>query len=391
MPKRSSEPIGTYTHCNDVRLIKGGQDYFHTLIDLIDHASQLVHLQIYIFDDDETGKPVQEALIRASQRGVKVYLVIDGYASSLPSSFVKELIDAGVHFRWFEPLLKGRYFYFGRRLHHKVFVADGTKALVGGLNISNRYNDLPEQPAWLDFAVLIEGEAAYELCNICNDVWHQARWSFKKENRLSAPPAGKYNFDECLVRIRRNDWVRMKNQITRSYIEMLRNSNEEVIIMSSYFLPGRLLQRNLKRAARRGVKIKVVVAGVSDVVIAKQAEKYMYSWLLRHKIRLFEYKKVVLHAKIAVADRNFATVGSYNVNNISTYASVELNIDVHNLPFAETVHNTLSKIITEDCEEVTTETFTQRNGLLHRFIQWCAYQMVRILFYLFTFYFKQQR
>jgi cardiolipin synthase len=108
-------------------------------------------------------------------------------------------------------------------------------------------------------------------------------------------------------------------------------------------------------------------------------------------MRLFEYTKVVLHAKIAVADQDFATIGSYNVNDISTYASVELNVDVHNKPFAGTVHAALTKIINEDCEEITTENYVQRNGVFHRLIQWCAYQIVRVLFYLFTFYFKQQR
>ena len=379
MPRQTTQPTGNYSSCNKVTLIRGGKDYFHTLIEHIDQAASLIHLQIYIFDDDETGRSVKEALIRAAQRNVVVFVVVDGYASSLPSAFIKELKDAGIRFRWFEPLMKSRYFYFGRRLHHKVVVFDAKYALVSGLNISDRYNDMPDQPAWLDFGVLVEGDDAHELCVICTDIWRQARWSFKRDPQISIPAAGKNTFTDCMVRIRRNDWVRMKNQITRSYLEMLKRSNNEVIIMSSYFLPGRLIRRYLKHATRRGVKIKVIVAGVSDVVIAKQAEKYMYQWLLRHNMRLFEYKKVVLHAKVAVADQEFATIGSYNVNNISTYASVELNLDIYNKRFAETIHSTLSKIIEQDCEEVTTENFVQQHGIFHRLLQWTAYQIVRVL------------
>ena len=108
MSKRSLEPIGNYSKCNKVTLIKGGKEYFHTLIEYIDRATSIIHLQIYIFDDDETGNSVKDALIRASARKVLVFVVVDGYASNLPSEFVKELKDACISFRWFEPLMKSR-------------------------------------------------------------------------------------------------------------------------------------------------------------------------------------------------------------------------------------------------------------------------------------------
>ncbi|MCZ2460319.1 MAG: phospholipase D-like domain-containing protein, partial [Chitinophagales bacterium] len=151
---KPKENLLSYTKNNKVQLIRGGKEYFDLLLKLIGMAKDTIHLQVYIFDDDETGKKVAEALKTAVQRKVQVYLMADGYASQVMSQkFIDELRAAGIHFRLFEPVFRSKYFYFGRRLHHKVFVVDTRYALVGGLNISDRYNDMPGQPAWLDFAL----------------------------------------------------------------------------------------------------------------------------------------------------------------------------------------------------------------------------------------------
>ena len=150
-----------YTSRNKVKLIRGGKVYFDSLLQMINSATESIHLQAYIYDDDETGKQVAEALQAAAKRNVEVYLLTDGYASKVMSrSFINELQQSGIHFRFFNPLFKSRHFYFGRRLHHKVIVTDTRYAMIGGVNITNRYNDMPGEPAWLDFAIYIEGEAA---------------------------------------------------------------------------------------------------------------------------------------------------------------------------------------------------------------------------------------
>jgi cardiolipin synthase A/B len=150
---------------NKIQFIRGGKAYFDLLIELITNAKESIHLQTYIFADDETGMLVSEALRKAVDRNVSVHLLADGYASqSLPKDFTNELKNAGIQFRFFEPLFKSQHFYFGRRLHHKVLVVDTKYAVVGGINIANHYNDMPKKPAWLDFAVLLEGEIAKELC-----------------------------------------------------------------------------------------------------------------------------------------------------------------------------------------------------------------------------------
>jgi cardiolipin synthase A/B len=390
--KRTSKLLAGYTHRNKVRLVHGGRDYFSRLLDMIDRAKSTIHLQTYIFENDETGRMVAEALKKAAARKVQVYVLLDGYASKdLTKHFIGELKNAGVLFRWFWPLFRSRHFYLGRRMHHKVLVADSSCGMAGGVNISNRYNDIGETKAWLDWALYVEGEAALKLHIICNDMWRKAYWSTRliPDNTRWMP--GKMASEECLVRVRRNDWVQGKNQISRSYLQMFRNAKSRITIMSSYFLPGKIFRRNMALAAKRGVDIKIIMGGVSDIRVARLAEQYMYRWLFRNNIEIYEYQDTVLHGKLAVYDGQWATVGSYNVNRISAYASVELNMDVRNEAFAAGVQQELDELIRQHCIRVTPESFFKHTSFLKKIRQRIAYESIRVLFFLFTFYFKQEK
>ena len=191
--------------------------------------------------------------------------------------------------------------------------------------------------------------------------------------------------------MRRNDWVRGKNEISATYSEMFRNARSHITILCSYFLPGKLIRRLLSNATKRGVKIKVVIAGSSDIMLAKYAERWMYDWLLRNKIELYEYQPAILHAKVAVCDSEWLTIGSYNVNNISAYASIELNLDVRNADFAKAVEQILETIIQNECLPITKDKHIHTKNIFKQFIRWCSYQIIRIVFYLLTFYYKQKR
>ncbi|MCZ2460318.1 MAG: phospholipase D-like domain-containing protein, partial [Chitinophagales bacterium] len=138
------------------------------------------------------------------------------------------------------------------------------------------------------------------------------------------------------------------------------------------------------------VTIKVVLAGLSDVMIAKYAERYIYDWMLRHKIRIYEYQGTVLHGKVAVSDKVWATIGSYNVNNISAYASIELNLDILNPSFARSLDNFLEEIIRTNCLEITEERLAKTTTLFKQFIRWSSYQIIKLGFFLFTFYFREK-
>jgi cardiolipin synthase len=379
---------------NKVQLVRGGKAYFDLLISLIENALYTIHLQTYIFEMDATGIMVSEALKNAAQRKVAVYLLVDGYASqSIPKYEIEAMTSIGIHFRFFEPVFKSKNFYFGRRMHQKIFIADSMYAIVGGINIANKYNDQLKVAAWLDFALYVEGEIAQDLCFIAWKTWN----GFSMKSNIHFPcikDKSKIKFtnhESCDVRIRRNDWVRRKNEISATYFQMFQNANSHITIICSYFLPGKIVRGLLSNASKRGVIIKVITAGTSDIMIAKHAERWLYDWLLRNNIELYEYQPSILHAKVAVCDSEWLTIGSYNLNNMSAYASIELNLDVRNKVFALQLEDQLKLIQDKDCIAITKKRHTQTTNILIQFIRWCCYEILRVIFFLLTFYYKQKK
>jgi cardiolipin synthase len=376
---------------NQIKLIRGGSMYFALLEKLIRSANTSIHVQTYIFNDDTTGLQIGMALMDAAKRGVQVYVLADGYASQvLSQNFINRLRASGIHFRFFQPIFKRKSFYFGRRLHHKIVVIDARFSLVGGVNITNRYNDLPASPAWLDYALYAEGPVAKELCTLCWKTWNNFPEKLVDTpcNDVFFVPGAEKGVE---VLMRRNDWVRKKNEISSSYIHMLRNAKSHVTIICSYFLPGKVIRRLLYYASKRGVAIKVITAGNSDVKIAKYAERWLYDWLLRNKIEIYEYQPTVLHAKCATCDNNWSTIGSYNINNLSTYASIELNLEIRDAGFSQMLTEEIHAIMKKDCIQITNETNKKTKNLIIQFSRWCAYQFIRVVLYMMTFYFKQKR
>lgn len=381
-----------YTILNKAIIINGGNEFFSILEKMINEAQSLIQIQTYIFSDDETGQKVADTLIAAAHRKVEIYIIADGIASqSLNKHFIDRLTSNGIHFRFFEPLLKAKACYLGRRLHQKIICIDNQKALVGGINIANRYNDFPKRKAWLDFAVLIEGEACIAINDFCNSIWHSLPYRNIEINNEAKKTFEKINTnDRCKIRIRRNDWIRHKNEISISYLEMLRNAKEEIIILSSYFIPGKAIRRMLASAAKRGVNIKVITAGPSDVMIAKRAERWLYDWLLRNNIELYEYQNNILHGKLAVADQQQITIGSYNINNISTYTSIELNVDIDNVNLAKQLHHKLTAIIEKDCYKITKQTHQLARNPFIQLNRWLSYQFISLVLKAVTFFFKRE-
>lgn len=392
MSSRKQTKKRGYSTRNRVELVRGGHDYFMRLKNLIDEATFSVHLQYYIFLDDETGQMVMDTLKQAVQRGVTVFLQLDAYASQkLSNRYIRDMRSAGVKLRWFEPLFRSKHFYFGRRLHHKVVVADGIRALVGGINVCNRYNDMPDEPAWLDMAVYCEGEAAFSIYNTCREMWGEKRrtpavkWETVNDFCESIPKE-----ELVQVKVNRNDWVMRQNQIWRSYLDMFGRAEKEIRIMCSYFLPGKLSRRKLAQASRRGVKIRVILAGRSDIPAAKHAERYLYRWLFKNNIEIYEYQETVLHAKMSACDSNWVTIGSYNVNNISAYASLEMNLDIADETFALHAEKFMDEIISDHCQRITRETYESSTNFFRKLWQHFCYWLINNTLNLFTFYFKQK-
>ncbi|MEO6303581.1 MAG: phospholipase D-like domain-containing protein, partial [Bacteroidia bacterium] len=232
---KATPSLHSYHQADSARLIYSGNDYFNTLITLIESSQKRIHFQMYIFDEDETGTEIITALKQAAKRGVSIHLVLDAFGSNgLSKKFIADIINDGIQLRFFAPLFSKNILHFGRRLHHKVVVVDDSKALIGGINISNKYKGSLEEEAWLDYAILINGAVCSYATKICLDIFNK-KFIFKKK----ITTATDYAKNNCLIRFQQNDRLRGKNQIASSYIDAIRKAKHSITFVSSYFLPGR--------------------------------------------------------------------------------------------------------------------------------------------------------
>jgi cardiolipin synthase len=379
MPNKSKHTLTIGQNANTIKSIEtvfSGEDYFSRLQRMINKAESEIHLQTYIFENDATGMKIAECLKEAAMRKVNVYVLLDGYGSNtLPGELTNNLIKHGVNLRFFS----ANIVLIGRRLHHKVVVADGKTALIGGINIADKYHGTKTEEPWLDFALQIEGKIAEPLQELCRNTYFRKKRQTRKKIK-----AAFYSDDRISVRILQNDWLKRKNEICIAYLKSIRNAKKEVIIVGSYFLPGRRLIDALKKVARNGVKLKLILSGISDVPLVRRASRYLYSSLLKNNIELYEWKKSVLHGKAAVVDSEWITIGSFNLNHLSSYGSIEMNVEIASPEFAAYFASHLYTVIAQS-EKITAETLKARKGIVSRLLNWFSYLLTRTGMILITY------
>jgi cardiolipin synthase len=374
----------SYLGGNHARLVHSGNEFFETLVQMIDAATSVVHFQNYIMDDDETGRMVCDALKRAANRGVKVFLMLDAWGSrGLDDTFIDSLKESGIHFRWFGKLVTKHGLHIGRRMHHKIVVCDSHVSLVGGLNIANRYHGDELHPPWLDFGVRAEGNISIALERICQKFWQ--RNPLKKRTVFIKHKIYPVKNLPVLMRVRENDRVMQKFQVAASYKKVVRLAKEELIIFSAYFLPGFRFLMRLKKAATRGVKVKIVIPATSDTTLGIKASHWIYDYLLRNKIEIYEYTRTMLHAKVCVADNQWAAFGSYDLNNLSRYSNIETDVEILDKNFVSGFQAELNTIITRNCEQVIQDSYLKKITWMTRFSNWLSYQFLRFVFRLSLF------
>jgi cardiolipin synthase len=173
-----------------------------------------------------------------------------------------------------------------------------------------------------------------------------------------------FTTNNTTIGIIQNDWLKWKNEISNAYIHAIRNAKEEVTIVGSYFLSGRKLRKALKKASQEGIKIKLILAGISDVPFIKPALSYLYSYFLKQNIELYEWNKSILHGKAAVVDQQWTTIGSFNLNHLSSYGSIEMNVKIDSPEFSKELSTHLEDIISQ-CEPVTSDTLKKKKWTIH--------------------------
>ncbi len=368
-----------YKGGHSIQLLRSGENFFASCEKAIDDSKKYIHFQTYIVDDDETGRRIVNALIRAAKRGVRVYFLLDAYGGN---SFSKELINkveqAGILFRMFSPALISKGFQFSLRLHHKVLLIDGFTAIIGGMNIADRYHGRKDSKEWLDFAILIRGPECAHVLFILKGLWNKAFIS-KKERSSETMHHPVHYAENVRLKVIQNNWYRNKIEILKSYRSAIKHAQNRMTIFASYFLPGRNERRLLRNASRRGVDIKIVLSAESDAPVFKRATNFLYDFILRNNITIYEYLPSNLHAKVATVDGKWSTIGSYNLNHLSDYGSIEMNADVLDKQFAEKFEEILLEVISKDCRQVTFEDYIHRKTWFFQITDWFSYQMIRIL------------
>lgn len=363
-----------YYPADDVQLVYSGNDYFEKLEELILTAKTSIYFQTYIFDDDATGILIANALKAAAAKGVKIYMLIDAFGSKeLSKKFIVDLQNAGIRIRMFAPFFSKNTINFGRRMHHKVIVADDSIALVGGINISNKYRGSAMERAWLDYAILVKGNVCAQLTKICLALVNR-RFPILKKNPVT-PPA----VSNCLVRFRQNDRLRGKRQISKDYLQAIRTAEHSIIFVSSYFLPGRRILKALKKAAKRGVEVTIILSANSDILLFGKATSHLYTSLMKQGIHIYEWEQSILHGKIAMVDDKWVTIGSFNLNYLSALSSIELNVETLDATLVTQLQKHIQEVIKTGCKKIDYDNYQEFNTWKRRIINTTAYYLTRVI------------
>ena len=353
-------------------LLRGGDALFPAMGAAIAQARRTVWLATYIFHDDAVAQTLALLLADAARRGVQVRVVVDGFGSKATLATIRGwMCAAGVELavfrpidRWWSYLSPGQ----ARRLHQKLCVVDGEVAFVGGINLIADRNDLHH--GWsdaprLDFACRVRGAAVAEVEQTVQAIWTRAMLGRVWRDELaglmrSAQPVARARRLATRLRIVRphranpnvvqppvslafvvRDNLRQRRSIERGYMEAIQRARHRIDLVTPYFYPDRHFRNALAKAAERGVKVRLLLQGKIDYRIAGVAARVLYDELLAKGVQIYEYTPAYLHAKVAVVDHDWATLGSSNIDPLSLLLNLEANVVVCDAPFAQRVSEEL--------------------------------------------------
>lgn len=358
-----------WTPGNRIELLENGEAFFPRVFEAISNAKREVLLETFILFEDKVGYALRDVLVAAAQRGVTVLVTVDGYGSSeLTSDFLASLTSVGVRFHVFDPRPKvlGMRTNVFRRMHRKIVVVDGEVAFVGGINYSAEHlGDFGPQ-AKQDYAVEVQGPIVDEIHRFSRSVLaapeRRGRWrrgAAKADEPSRTAEAG----DTQLMFVTRDN-ERHRTDIERHYRIAIRAAQRELTIANAYFFPGYRLLRDIRHAAKRGVKVTLILQGEPDMPIVKVAARLLYDYLLRAGVTIYEYCERPLHGKVAYADEEWSTVGSSNLDPLSLSLNLEANLIVRDRAFNRHLRDRLHYLVSNHCNKIAPE--GARRGALWR-------------------------
>jgi cardiolipin synthase len=368
---------------NRIGLITSGLEYFPELIEQLDAARGEIHLETYIFEDDATGREVAQALASAARRGVATHVMVDGFGSQdLDPALVREMTDAGVEFlvyrRNISPWTLRRTRL--RRLHRKIALIDARVAFVGGINIMDEVQapDGGVLPRF-DYAVRVEGPLVAEIHRVVKRLWNRviAYTITAHVPERSLSPRSERRGDQRAAFIVRDN-IRHRRDIEEAYLEAIDRARAEILIANAYFLPGLGFRRALFDAAARGVRVTLLLQGKVEYILQHYATRALYGALLDAGVEIHEYHRSFMHAKVAVIDRHWSTVGSSNIDPFSLLLAREANVMIEDEAFAWNLRSSLMVAIADGARQIRRERWKDQPRLT-RIMSWGCYEVVRFL------------
>ena len=402
-----------------LQLLQGGEAFFASLIQVVDASRIEVRMETYIFNDDVSGQRVAAALSRAAARGVHVFLVIDGAGTPvLAKPLETAFAAAGVQWKIFSPLLGVGWLVPSgwRRMHRKLCVVDGQVAFCGGINVLDDYMDpnhgVLEAPR-LDFSVRVHGPLVRDIHEAVVQFWLRQKaardarehdfasaWAALQStatiinpihNWLAHNPDGAneagplgansqvHSGAKAALVLRDN--LLHRSRIERAYRKAIGESRQEIIIANAYFVPGARLRHALVHAAKRGVRVRLLLQGKYEYFMQYHASRPVWGALLAAGIEIHEYEASFLHAKVAVIDSKWATVGSSNLDPLSMLLAREANVVIEDRVFATDLRDRLDLAMKQGGHVLETQRYADR-PVYQQVLDWVAYGLMRLMLWL---------
>ena len=379
---------------NRIELLKNGAQFFPRLLQALGQATRSIHLETYIYELDNVGERICDALIAAAERGVSVHLLVDGFGSQATvDGLIARMRPRGVKVivfrrtRWWR--LDRRLL---RRLHRKIVLIDERLAFVGGINIIDDHHHPDPEPVRaglgprFDFAIECEGPLVAAITYTVTRLWWTVSM-LQLKRRPSArprhvnPPPLRHDGARAALLLRDN--LRNRRTIERAYLDAFTRARHDVLIANAYFLPGKKFRDALCAMVERGVRVRLLLQGRVEYRLQHYAQQALYGDLVKCGVQIYEYTPSYLHAKVAVVDQNWATVGSSNIDPYSLLLAREANVVVYDAQFAHSLRMDLENAIEHDASVVDADACARRSWL-RRTASWVAYQVVRALTVLAT-------
>ncbi len=360
---------------NEARLLENGEQYYPRVLEAIAGARRQVLIETFILFEDKVGNELRRVLIEAGRRGVQIDLTVDGYGSSdLTPAFLSAITEVGARVHLFDPKPKifGLRRNLFRRMHRKIVVVDAEVAFVGGINFSADHLADFGPMAKQDYAVEVRGPIVETIHRFALRVLPRERRRTLREalgewlERRRESQGSRSGDGGVLAAFIVRDNLAHRNDIEHQYRIAFRAARSYVCLANAYFFPGYRLLRDMRRAARRGVRVELILQGEPDMPIVRIAARMLYEHLLRAGVRIHEYCERPLHGKVAVVDDEWATVGSSNLDPLSLSLNLEANLMLRDRAFAVELRERLERLMAEHCKAM--EPGIARNSGLWRFV-----------------------